>query len=136
MLDIYAISPVGSDPDYANKRMALEDSALRLGFNVLFPMDAVRQKLDSAPHIRQAMAQMTSAHIVVADLSLERPSCYFELGVAEASGANIAVIARRGTDIHQTSMRDLVQSYSDLNDYNRLVTRILTDVKRRVLLQQ
>jgi nucleoside 2-deoxyribosyltransferase len=130
MAEIYVISPVGSDPVFPDKRRILEERARQLGLEALFPMDALRKKLDSASHIRQAMSQMVNAEIVIADLSLERPSCYFELGIAEAAGASVVLVARTGTDIHQTSSRDSVRWYADLDDYKELIRGILSGLER------
>lgn len=40
------------------------------------------------------------AELIVADLSYERPNCYFELGYAIALGKEIIIISQEGTKIH------------------------------------
>ena len=40
------------------------------------------------------------AEIIIADLSYERPNCYFELGYAKALGKDVIIIARKGTKVH------------------------------------
>lgn len=40
------------------------------------------------------------AEVIIADLSYERPNCYFELGYAKALGKDMIIIARQGTKIH------------------------------------
>lgn len=40
------------------------------------------------------------AEIIVADLSYERPNCYYELGYAKALGKEMIIIAKQGTKIH------------------------------------
>lgn len=40
------------------------------------------------------------AEIIVADLSFERPNCYFELGYARALGKDLIIISREGTKVH------------------------------------
>ena len=67
--------------------------------------------------IDEALQRLREAAIVVADLLKERPSCYFELGLAEALRKNIVRIAEHNTVIHQTSERDKVIYYKDLLDY-------------------
>lgn len=41
-----------------------------------------------------------SARLIVADLSLERPNVYFELGYARGLGKTVITIAKQGTNIH------------------------------------
>jgi hypothetical protein len=56
---------------------------------------------------------MQRAEFVLADLSLERPSCYFELGLAEAANA-FFLVAAAGTPIHQVGNAGKVVFYSDM----------------------
>jgi hypothetical protein len=62
----------------------------------------------------------------LADLSLERPSCYYELGLAEALGKPVYLIAAEGTDIHQTASRRLVSFYNGQEDFIILLKHILS----------
>ena len=87
---------VGSDPGYAPKRQALDDIAQELNIRFFFPLD--QQKSVS---VSSAVADLHKAGLVIADLSLERPSCYFEVGVAQGIGKTVAFIAATGTPIHQ-----------------------------------
>ena len=41
-----------------------------------------------------------AAEIIVADLTFERPNCYYELGYAHAKGKTVFITAREGTEIH------------------------------------
>ena len=40
------------------------------------------------------------AELIIADLSYERPNCYFELGYARALGKDLVIIYREGTKVH------------------------------------
>lgn len=40
------------------------------------------------------------AELIIADLTYERPNCYFELGYAIALGKDIVIISKQGTKIH------------------------------------
>lgn len=41
-----------------------------------------------------------SARLIVADLTLERPNVYFELGYARGLGKTVVTIAKQGTNVH------------------------------------
>jgi len=73
--------------------------------------------------------QVRSAVAVLADLSGERPSCYFELGFAEALSRPVRLVAVEGTPIHQSSYRELVRFYSTPKGLERAVTESLQGVK-------
>jgi hypothetical protein len=62
---------------------------------------------------------------VIADLSLERPSCYYELGMAEALEKKIYLIAHIGTAIHQTANRKNIQFYRDMNHLKILIDQTI-----------
>ncbi len=84
-------------------------------------------------NLQAALQDIKGASFVLADLSLERPSCYYELGLAEALGKPIYLVAEDGTDIHQTASRRLVSYYKDNDEYKALITNILTtEVNRSV----
>jgi len=69
----------------------------------------------------QTMAKMQDADILVADLSLERPSCYYELGVAQALGHPIFLVAAAGTPIHQVANRRQIHFYEDIQELSILM---------------
>lgn len=48
----------------------------------------------------QVMKMIRSARFIVADLSLERPNVYFELGYARGLGKTVITIMRAGTNVH------------------------------------
>jgi hypothetical protein len=120
MDDLYIISPVAADPDFAAKRSILARNAGTLGLKALFPLDR-----DPSIALEKASDDIRTASFVLADLSYERPSCYFELGLAEAAGADVGIIAKAGTPIHQVGYASQVNFYRDLDDYDRVVGRLL-----------
>jgi len=48
----------------------------------------------------QVIQMISSARLIVADLTHERPNVYFELGYARGLGKTVITIAREGTNIH------------------------------------
>lgn len=109
---IVFIMPHNSDPDFAAKSEILQSLTHTFNLDGELP-----PQLYPPFSIDEALQTLRDADIVVADLSKERPSCYFELGLAEALRKNIIRIAEQDTVIHQTSARDKVIYYKDLEDY-------------------
>lgn len=118
MSHIYFIAPMGSDPEFERKRRILSQIALDTGREFLFPLEV--EPIPSFDLVRESIA---AAELVIADLSLERPSCYFELGIAEALSKSVSVIAKQGTVIHQIAIPKSVEWYSNLEDYRAIVLR-------------
>jgi hypothetical protein len=68
---------------------------------------------------------MVQANRIIADLALERPSCYFEVGLAQSAGLRVDLIAPTGTPIHQVAGRQRVHRYSSPREYEALVHRLV-----------
>ena len=121
----YVIGPVGADPVFDEKRNILIEVGSDHEVGPLFPLDR-----HSAFSPEEAVRDMRGAEIVIADLSHERPSCYYELGLAEAAGVSITLIAEAGTRIHQVGNPRSVRFYADLADYRRMMNEIFTKCRR------
>ena len=105
--------PVGSDPLVEDKRRVLCVAIKESGREARFPV----YRPDEPPFdITKLVDELQRADSVLADLSHERPSCYYELGVAQAIGKPICLIAQAGTAIHQCANRHSVRFYNDLSD--------------------
>jgi nucleoside 2-deoxyribosyltransferase len=113
---IYIITPVGSDPQYKLKRELLGEVSKETGRELFFPLER-----HAAFSLNAALADLRSASLVIADLSLERPSCYFELGIAQALEVPICVMATVGTPLHQTAGPISTLRYSDLDQYREII---------------
>lgn len=117
---VYFISPVGSDPDYENKRQALDSIAQELRVEFFFPLE----RHDSFS-VNTATDDLHAAWLIIADLSLERPSCYFEVGLAQGIGKPVAFIAAIGTLIHQAGGTANLLNYHDTSDYREAIRQII-----------
>lgn len=102
---VHVIMPVGSDTRSMARWNSIESAARHCGFAAV--IGPYRDPID----LDETAALMRSAKVVVADLTLERPSCYYELAVAETVKAPLIVIAERGTRIHQTQNQEHVLFY-------------------------
>lgn len=98
----------------AGKKRALKNVCRELSWVLKIPnYDRLNPKFD----LDATRGTIQSVDLVFADLSYERPSCYYELGLAEALGANVFCVAAAGTEIHQTSYRSSVVTFSDVSEF-------------------
>ncbi|MET1112448.1 MAG: hypothetical protein ABWX67_13075 [Allosphingosinicella sp.] len=119
---VHIIMPVWSDPRFAEKQAAIARGASAAGFPVRFPEYSVENPEFDADNYER---QLRSSSAVLADLTGERPSCYFEIGFAEGMGRSIHIIAEAGTDIHQSAYRHRARYYSNMAELEQLVFEIL-----------
>jgi hypothetical protein len=110
---VHIIMPMGFDPLFSNKRAIIGKAIKRAGLTPRFP--------DYIPYqpsfdIEELKKELLDAVLILVDLSHERPSCYYELGVAEALGHRAHLIAGDRTIIHQSAGRKHVRFYRDLKD--------------------
>ena len=110
---VFVVAPRTSDPDWLRKQAIIRDMSAAIGVHAIIPEYA--SPISSAAHA--GFDALARADLVLADLSYERPSSYYELGAAEALGRRIALIAKRGTPIHQTTHAKKVIEYNTLEEY-------------------
>ena len=122
----HVIMPVGSNPKKNEIQKIIVDSSRNFKSKPNFPKYATKNPVFS---LQATLQDIRNSEFVLADLSLERPSCYYELGLAEALGIPVYLVAKAGTDIHQTASRRLVNFYESEKDLSRLVVNILTQVE-------
>jgi hypothetical protein len=116
---VYVIMPVGSDPDAGPRRERIIAATDALGLDAYFPLDHRTHGDDFDPATLRF--EMRRAAVALADLSLERPSCYYELGVALGVGVPTVVVAATGTPIHQTADRGSVAFYDSLDGLGKIL---------------
>jgi len=114
--------PIGSDPLYREKQAVLERAFREASFAVTFPdYDPANPKFD----LDLFLAQLRATSLVAADVTGERPSVYFELGLAQALGKPVLLLAEVGTVLHQHANDVTLVRYSDLQDLEKQLTIIL-----------
>lgn len=121
-MNVHIIMPIGADPNYQNKINAIEASASNLGISIRFP-----NYCQVNPHfdLKLTLQELELSNFILADLSQERPSCYYELGLAQAIGKKVHIIATEGTVIHQAYNRDQVHFYKNVKELQLLVRKII-----------
>lgn len=68
---------------------------------------------------------LIEADFIIADLSFERPSCYYELGFAQALNKVAYLLAKQYTLIHHVMNSQDILYYADLQEYQRHIENIL-----------
>jgi len=119
----YVVMPVGSDPNHQWKVQIIEGVAKSINFEPHFPLAALTGR---GPSTKDTMDAMAASDFVLADLSLERPSCYYELGLAQALGKRSVLVAEKGTTVHQTGDDSDLRYYASRDEYERVVVELLT----------
>jgi nucleoside 2-deoxyribosyltransferase len=115
--------PIGSDPLHQAKQNAIRRGIESAGLSVKFPdYSPANPRFDA----RLFSRQLENAQAVLADLTGERPSCYFEVGFAEALRRPVHLIAESGTNIHQSAFRGRTRFYEDITDLEFLVHSIFS----------
>lgn len=123
----YVIMPLESDAQSKIKVEMIQAAAREQGYFAHFPS---YRKDTHGFSLGATIKDFERASFVLADLSLERPSCYYELGIAETVGANVYRIAETGTDIHQTSYRNAVRFYSSIDQLKEIVRGIIEQAQQ------
>ena len=116
------IMPVGADILASTKQQFIQQVAQAHNLDVHFPRYSLSEP---AFDIKAAIGDLKGALFVIADLSLERPSCYYELGIAETIGKKVYLIAGIETSIHQTSNRGDIRFYKDISHLKILIEEII-----------
>jgi len=118
------IMPVSLDPQFEEKVKIIETLAKNNQFQVRLPIPTVDQP---EFNLRETIDEFRKASVVVADLSFERPSCYFELGIVETLELDTFIICLPGTYIHQTSHKKDAEFYKDLAGYKQIFENIIEE---------
>jgi hypothetical protein len=121
-MNFYVIMPVSLDKNFSRKKELLEQIAQQAGLIPCLPID---KRVYPSFQLGTTLTVLRDSEFVLADLSFERPSCYYELGLTQALGKTVFLMAERGTVIHQVDGRDQIRFYTDLSEYQKLVSEIL-----------
>jgi hypothetical protein len=117
MKTVFVIMPSIRFNGSMQKLAILRRQSTVLGWQIHIPdYDHTAPSFD-LPATRQLIQ---SSEIVFADLSFERPSSYFELGLAEAYEASVCLVAAANTPIHQATRRNAVSYFSSMSEFEAL----------------
>jgi hypothetical protein len=129
---VQVIMPVASDPMFSKTRIAIDVAIKQTGLEAKFPDHLLDEPSFILPEL---IKEIIGANSIIVDVSHERPSCYYELGIAEALGKIVHLIAEVGTSIHQCAARRQVRFYFDMDDLTRTVEIALQESRKATLKQ-
>lgn len=122
-MSFFVITPHSSDPSFNIKKQIVEELAVSHKAKVYFGSKSDNGEFLAADKV---MNLYRTIDLFIADLSYERPSCYFEVGFVQALGKKVHLLAVQGTEIHQVFDRYQVKFYQDLAEYRQLIELILS----------
>lgn len=65
------------------------------------------------------------ADYYIADVSYERPSCYYEIGYVQALGIKGNILAMNNTIIHQLIGYENTKFYANLSEFEKLIDELV-----------
>lgn len=69
------------------------------------------------------------AEVVVADITYERPNCYYEIGYAHAKGKQVILTAKKGTKIHFDINNFQVLMYESVSELDKKLSKAFKEIK-------
>lgn len=121
-MKVFLIAPYNIDPDYNRKKHLIAELLKKVDCELVVAEDKLKNVSLSA---EATLKLFQKCDFFIADLSFERPSCYYELGYLQALGKRIAVIAQSGSQIHQLQSKDNISYYNDLTTYKEIIEKII-----------
>lgn len=117
MKKIFWITPYSQDKRFKNKYNIITSISNSLSFNLTMATTDIRK----FPDIEHTVELMKLSDLVIADLSFERPSCYFEIGFTQSLNKEMLLLAETDTEIHFVLNQESVRYYSDLSEYHKII---------------
>lgn len=85
---------------------------------------ANEESLKTGQYVRSSLEMIMQTDFVIADLSYERPSCYYELGYLQAMKKKVYLLAEQSTVIHQLLTPEQIIFYSNIKEYDDVINGI------------
>lgn len=122
MKKIFLVAPYSIDADYPIKKDALMSLCSSKNWKLLIAED---EQTGGGLSASTTVKLLKECDFAIADLSYERPSCYYEIGFLQALEKRVYMICKSGTSLHQVLHSEQVRPYSDLDSYYSIVSDIM-----------
>jgi nucleoside 2-deoxyribosyltransferase len=122
-MKIFYIAPHNIDSEFETKFQSLKSIAEKCDIEIFTGIKTGEHQFD----LDKTIALYKEVDYFIADLSFVRPSCYYEIGYAQAMNKKTKLIALKNTEIHQ--VKGNVNFYSDVNDYRKIIEKLITEIK-------
>lgn len=123
MKNLFFISPYKVDSEYQFKKKVIKNACFKNNIHLLFAED---EKTGISLSAKETIKLLYECDFSIADLSFERPSCYYEIGFLQALKKDIYLISEIATPIHQVLIEGNFYTYGSLQEYESLVNDLLT----------
>lgn len=131
MKRLFLIAPY-SDSNFSIKQQIVQEICKQYKFKMIA---GKIPDFNIALSINETFEILEEVDCVISDLTFERPSCYYELGVAHALKKNTLILASSKSKIHFLRYPQQVQYFSSLEDYRKLISKYLASVNVRIALK-
>ena len=124
MKKLFLITPY-TDPYFTRKQRIITEVCLDHDYEMLagkIPDKNVELT------ISETLSILRDTDCLIADLTFERPSCYYELGFIQALEKKSLIIASQGTQIHFIQNRDQVSFYTSMEEYQELIVSFFSSL--------
>ena len=126
-MNLFYIAPYSKDKDFFAKFSTLEKVCSEYDVKIF------KGVLSNGNfNLEKTLKLYKKADFFIADLSYERPSCYYELGFAQALQKEVFLIAQKNTDIHQAIGRNEVAFFQNIKEYEEIINQILQKIPLEV----
>ncbi|WP_143069919.1 nucleoside 2-deoxyribosyltransferase [Hymenobacter actinosclerus] len=122
MKKVFIVAPYTIDSLYNKKKRIMEELCTKYNIEFVRAEDSLSARSLNAEETAILLQQCDFA---IADLSYERPSCYYEVGYLQALQKKVYLICAKNTTIHQVLGRNNVVLYSNLGDYKATIENII-----------
>lgn len=114
------ITPYSNDPQFEQKKQIVTNLAKKHGLQLLMP-DWIEN--ESPESVQKTLDILNEVDFAIADLSYERPSCYYEVGYLQGLNKTVYLLAQGATTIHLITGE--IQWYNNTIDYQNIIAGIL-----------
>ena len=121
------VMPIGYDLESEQKIQIIQSLSNSYNTTVQLP---TYDTTTSSFSIDCTLQTFSEACFALVDLSFERPSCYYELGLLESVGTKVYLIAAQETPIHQSSYRTFVTYFRNIEHYAEIVESIIDEATK------
>jgi len=123
---LFLITPYNIDSDFEIKKKIISEICQSNNIELyLAENELIHKSLDA----NETIELFKIMDYFIADISYQRPSCYFEIGYLQALKKEINLIAIINTPIHQLLLKETVSFYKNIDDYKILINEIISKLK-------
>jgi len=119
---LFLITPYSIDSDFEIKKKIISKICQSNNIELYLAEDKlIHKSLDA----NETIELFKIMDYFIADISYQRPSCYFEIGYLQALNKEINLIAKTNTPIHQLLKKGTVNFYQNINEFKGLINDII-----------